>query len=89
MCLHSNFYLFESQDSKAAVYLQGGEGARGIYMFKWETLEPSHSFRWVSVVLLSGLVYASKETLHLLKWLDPGSVCSALWKRPMWLKKLK
>ena len=31
-------------------------------MCKRETLVASHSFRWVSMVLLSGLVFPSKET---------------------------
>lgn len=30
-------------------------------MCKRETLVASHSFRWVSMVLLSGLVFPSKE----------------------------
>lgn len=40
-------------------------------MFRWESLGPSPCVKWVSVVLMSGWAFPSKETLNLLEVVGP------------------
>jgi len=58
-CLRSNIY-FSLGAAQMVLFSRWGGGERNP-IFKWETLGPSHSGRWVSVVLVSRL-FPSKET---------------------------